>query len=132
MFSNINIISTFALVFFSFSLVKMIQVFYLPSNVNIRKTILYYLLIYGGGVAAFEIYKGRNTQNYGISPGGVVGAIIGSIAGFYSGYQICILVGLLDADNIIESSSISIALSFGFAEAGRLIGGILGRMLLPI
>lgn len=110
----------------------MIQVFCLPSNINIRQTILAYLLIYGSGVAVFEIYKGRNTQNYGISPGIAIGATIGSIAGFYSGYQICILLGLLETNNIIETSSISIALSFGFAEAGRLVGGILGRILFPI
>ena len=132
MLLNKNVILILSILFLSFSLVRAIQVFSLPSNIDIRKTILYYLLIYGGGIAAFEIYKGRNTQNYGISPGGVVGATIGSIAGFYSGYQICILVGLLDANNVIESSSISMVISWIIAEIGRQLGFYLGCILFTI
>jgi len=71
MFSNEKITLIFSVVF-SFTLVKMIQVFCLPSNINIRQIILlnlliFNLLIYGSEVAAFEIYKGRNIQNYGIT-----------------------------------------------------------------
>lgn len=129
---NRNILLILGIAFFGFCITKAMQVFFSPSNVDIRKTILCYLLIYGGGVSAFEIYKGRNASNYGISISSAIGATLGGVAGYYFGYQICILVNILDSESLIESSSISLALAWTSAEIGRQTGSFLGNVLLPI
>ncbi len=149
---NENILLIFSVVFFSFCILKTTHLFFLFRNTTIIKTIFISLLVYGGLISVENIFKNRNSANYGISVGRAIGATIGFIAGFYFGYQICVLSGIFDGaspeaknpesantgntnpdnTNPKELSAITFALSFVSAEIGRLIGGFLGNFLLPV
>ena len=83
-------------------------------------------------MSVWQIFRYINASNYGVSFGSAIGATLGFIAGFYFGYQVSILAGIFDGVGSIDSSSITIAMSFGSGEAGRLIGSSLGNVLLPI
>ena len=142
MTSNGNILLISSITFFTLCIVSIIHLFLVSRNTTIIKTIFIYLLIYGGSTSLFEIYKGKNAPNYGISVGRAIGATLGSIAGFYLGYQVFILSSIFDtaspdvvspdAASSNELSGITFTLSFVSAEVARLIGSVLGNILLPI
>ena len=118
--------------FFAICSFTILHLFFSSFNHENRRAIFSYLLIYGGLISAWQIFRYINVSNYGISFGSAIGATLGLIAGFYFGYQVSILAGIFDGVSSIDSSSITLAISFGSGEAGRLIGSYLGNVLLPI
>ena len=126
-----NILLVFSIAFFTFCIILIVHLFFSSPDSDIRRAIFTYLLIYGGLISAFEIFKHRNEPNFGISPISATGATLGFIAAFYFSYQICILSGIFDGTDSIETSSVTLVLSFVSAEVGRQIGSYLGSILLP-
>ena len=129
---NKKIILIVGVTFFATCIVLILHLLFSSLNDETRKSIFIYLSIYGSGISAKYIFQYRNAPNYGISISRAIGSALGLMGGFYFGYQICILAGIFDGVSSIDSSSITIAISFGSGEAGRLIGSYLGHILLPI
>jgi uncharacterized membrane protein HdeD (DUF308 family) len=102
----------------------------LPLNPATKQSILIYLSVYGGLTAIIYLFKNRDARNYGFSVIRIIGATLGLVAGFCFGYQICALTGIFDGVSPIETSYITIAISFGCSVVGLQIGGVLSNNIL--
>jgi hypothetical protein len=147
MFLEENIVSTLAIAFFIICIILLVHLSFFVSNGYLKKRIYTYPLMYGIFISTMEIIKYRNTPYLIISPSRAIGGTIGLIAGFYFGYQFCILIKIIDDNRFIESlsdidktvltgsshsKSIATAISIGFSEAGRQLGSFLGEILFSI
>ena len=128
---NRNILQLIGIAFFTICIALIMHLLFLSPNSGTKRAIAIYFLVYGGLFSAFEIFKHRNEPSYGISPSRVVGAALGFVGGIYGSYLICILAGISDNVSPIDSSSITVAICFGSAEASRQIGSFFGNVLLP-
>ncbi|MDJ0773733.1 MAG: hypothetical protein QNJ49_09960 [Mastigocoleus sp. MO_167.B18] len=129
---NINILSVLSIGFFAICSFAILHLFFSSPNRDLKRSILIYLLTYGGLNSAFEIFRHRNLPNYGISVAPAIGGTLGFIAGCYFGYQASILVGIFDGVGSIESSSITVTITLTSGVIGLQIGSSLGHILLPI
>ena len=119
-----------SIAFFAGCIALIIYMLSLPLNPATKQSILIYLLVYGGLTAIIYLFKNRDARNYGISVIRTIGATLGLIAGFCLGYQICVLTGIFDGVSPIETSYITIALSFGCGVLGLQIGSVLSNNIL--
>lgn len=144
-----NSVSTLAITFFAICIITIIRLSFFVSNSDVKKWIYTQPLMYGFFISILETIKYRNTSNFKISPSRAIGATLGLIAGFYFGYQFCILIKIIDDArfmNPTESSdidgtsltgssnitAIANAICIGFSEAGRQLGSFLGDILFSI
>lgn len=121
-----------SIAFFAGCIVLIIHMLSSPLNPATKQSILIYVLVYAGLTTIIYLFKNRDYPNYGISVSRSIGALLGLIAGFYLGYQVCILTGIFDGVSPIETSYITNAVSFGSGLLGFQIGGVLSNYLLPV
>ena len=132
MFLEEKIVSILAFAFFIACIISISHLSFFFSNSDVKKRIYTIPLMYGIFIAAFETFNYRNTPNLEILPSRAIGGTLELIAGFYFGYQFCILVKITDDTSFMESSYIAIGFCCGFGEAGRQLGNFLSNILLPI
>ena len=120
-----------SIAFFAGCIAVIIHMLSSPPNPATKQSILIYLLIYGGLTAVIYLFKNRDARNYGISVSRTIGATLGLIAGFCFGYQICVLTGIFDGVSPIETSYITLAISFGCGVLSLQIGSVLSNNILP-
>ncbi len=121
-----------SIAFFAGCIVLIIHMLSSPLNAATKQSILIYLLVYAGLTTIIYVFKNRNYPNYGISVSRTIGAILGLIAGFYLGYQVCILTGIFDGVSPISTSYITTAISFASGVLGLQIGSVLSNKLLLV
>ncbi len=119
-----------SIAFFAGCIALIIYMLSLPLNPATKQSILIYLLVYGGLTAIIYLFKNKDTRNYGFSVIRTIGATLGLIAGFCFGYKVCALTGIFDGVSPIETSYITIAISFGCGVLGLQIGGVLSNNIL--
>ena len=127
---NKKIFLILTIAFFAGCIVLIIHMLSSSLNPATKQSILIYLLVYGGLTTIFYLFKNRNVPRYGFSVIRTIGATLGLIAGFYFGYQFCILAGIFDGVNPIATSYITTAISFGSGVIGLQIGSVLSNNIL--
>ena len=128
MSSNVNILRFLGIVYFTLSTISIVHLLFFFSNSEIKKSILIYLLVYGGLNSAWEIFEHRNALNYGVNVGCAIGGTLGFTAGCYLGYQACILAG----SDSIETSATTGAITLASGVLCLRLGSIFANVLLPI
>lgn len=118
----------FGLAFFSTCSVVILQLLFLCSDTNLKRSILIYILTYGSLNSAYTIFKNRNLPNCGVSLTRAMAWLLGSTAGLYFGSQASIYLGF----GSINSSSIATAVCFMFGVANGEIAIFLSKAVLPI
>ena len=150
MFLEENIVSILAFSFFVPCIFLIIHLSFLVENNAVKKMVYINSLVYGIMVSALEVSSNINTQNLGFSTSRIVGGVLGVIAGFYLGYQFCILIKIMEDTRFIKPAELSNidtsdltepsinnipmanAICFIFSTITCELGVFLGNVLFPI
>lgn len=127
MSSDQKILFIYGITFFTFCVSLIVHMLFLFTDYDVKRAIFIYTLIYGCASLLLETYKQINKSIYTISLGRFIGLIIGLSAGFYTGYQVNVLLKI----GSLESSNIAVGVCFMFGIANSKLGSYLGNKILP-
>lgn len=150
MFLEENTVPILAIAFFITCIIEIIHLSFFVFNRDVKKKIYTGSFVYGIMVSALEVSLNLDAPNLGCSTGHIMGGTLGIIAGFYLGYQFCVLIKIIedtrfiklmessniDAFSLTESSINNIAITnvicFAFSTTACELGIFLGNVLFPM